>query len=157
MTLHYRGSTDGWMAEDFHRLCDNKGPTLTLLQIQDGDCIGGFTNHSWSSPDKSEYKTDSSAFIFNLTRPTSFPCLDHERAINCWKYSGPVFGNYELLVLHEPFNQPNACWSMPNKDGYKIPVNSEGINMLTNKKCDDGDVSEFTISSLEVWGVTLKD
>jgi hypothetical protein len=44
LTLHYRGSTDGWMSQDFHNLCDDKGATLTLLQIEDGDCIGGFTN-----------------------------------------------------------------------------------------------------------------
>jgi hypothetical protein len=31
LTLHYRGSTDGWMNEDFHTLCDDKGATLTLL------------------------------------------------------------------------------------------------------------------------------
>ena len=85
MTLHYRGSTDGWMAEDFHRNCDNKGPTLTLLQIQDGDCIGGFTNQSWSSPEDGEWKTDPGTFLFNLTRRTSFPCLDHTVAIKCGK------------------------------------------------------------------------
>ncbi len=32
--------------------------------------------------------------------------------------------------------------------GYNIPVNSEGINMLTNKK-----VGGFTIKEIEVWGV----
>jgi hypothetical protein len=46
-------------------------------------------------------------------------------------------------------------------DGYKIPVNSEGINMLTNKKSvkteRGNDRCDFTISSLEVWGVTLID
>jgi hypothetical protein len=31
LTLHYRGSTDGWMFKDFHNRCDDKGPTLTLL------------------------------------------------------------------------------------------------------------------------------
>ncbi len=98
MTLHYRGSTDGWMAKDFHRNCDNKGPTLTLLQIEDGDCIGGFTNQSWSSPEEIEYKTDPGAFLFNLTRRTSFPCLDHKWAIFCYKGLVPKFGIGELTV-----------------------------------------------------------
>ena len=26
--LLYRGSKDGWAVTDFHRLCDNKGPTV---------------------------------------------------------------------------------------------------------------------------------
>jgi hypothetical protein len=147
------------MAKDFHRLSDNKGPTLTLLQIQDGDCIGGFTNQSWSSPDGYvKHMKDSGAFLFNLTRCTSFPCIKHEWAIRCKKDWGPHFGNGELRVYGEPFNKPNACWSNANASGYKIPVNSEGINMLTNKKSVNEygwEKSHFTIREIEVWGVTL--
>jgi hypothetical protein len=42
--LLFCGSIHGWMAKDFHSRCDKKGPTITLMQIRDGDCIGGFTN-----------------------------------------------------------------------------------------------------------------
>ena len=31
LTLFYRGSRDGWMAEDFHDNCDNSGPTISLF------------------------------------------------------------------------------------------------------------------------------
>ncbi len=38
--------------EEFHRLCDNKGPTITLAQLTRNDhCVGGFTNAHWTSPD----------------------------------------------------------------------------------------------------------
>lgn len=75
MTLHYRGSRDGWMAKDFHTKCDNKGRTITLCQIKDGDCIGGFTNASWSTPnsEEKEFKGDIRAFLFNLNTQTTFP------------------------------------------------------------------------------------
>ncbi len=50
LELLYRGSRDGWFAEDFHRRCDDRGPTLSLFKIKvprgfkkPGDCIGGFT------------------------------------------------------------------------------------------------------------------
>ncbi len=33
--LRYRGSRDGWMAADFHRMSDGKGPTVTLFKIKD--------------------------------------------------------------------------------------------------------------------------
>jgi hypothetical protein len=43
--LSYRGSRDGWMAADFHRMSDGKGPTVSLFKIKDNDqCIGGFTS-----------------------------------------------------------------------------------------------------------------
>ena len=42
--LLYRGSEDGWGYEDFHKKCDLQGPTITLMKLSDGDCIGGATN-----------------------------------------------------------------------------------------------------------------
>jgi hypothetical protein len=88
-----------------------------------------------------------------LTKRTSFPFLKHEGAILCDKDRGPYFGYWgELGVLHEPFNKQDVCRSNANRPGFKIPENSEGINMLTNKKD-----TRFTISSIEVWGVRFKD
>jgi len=47
-SLLYRGSTDGKRPADFHRCCDNKGPTLVL--IKSGEYIfGGYTSKSWES------------------------------------------------------------------------------------------------------------
>jgi hypothetical protein len=70
---------------------------------------------------------------------------------------GPHFGDRELGVVDEPFNRQHACWSFANESVYNIPENSEGINMLTNKKCDEYGRCYFTISSIEVWGVRFKD
>ena len=48
-SLLYRASTDGYTPADFHRCCDNKGPTLVL--IKSGEYIfGGYTSQSWESP-----------------------------------------------------------------------------------------------------------
>jgi len=30
-TLLYRASVDGWSCEDFHKRCDEKGPTICLF------------------------------------------------------------------------------------------------------------------------------
>jgi hypothetical protein len=43
-SLLYSGSIHGWDPIDFHSRCDNKGPTITLIKVEDGDCIGGYTN-----------------------------------------------------------------------------------------------------------------
>jgi hypothetical protein len=79
-------------------------------------------------------------------------------AIRCYKNWGPCFGFGELIVEHEPFNEPNACYSNANYPGYKIPVNDEGINMLTNKKSSKiygSEQSRLQIREIEVWGVTF--
>ena len=42
--IRYKGSRDGWMRADFHRMSDGKGPTVTLFKITDNNqCVGGFT------------------------------------------------------------------------------------------------------------------
>ena len=72
---------------------------------------------------------------------------------------GPNFGFLELTALLEPFNKENACRSWTNRSIYEIPRNSEGINMLTNQKCNglDNDLCYFTISEIEVWGVSFNE
>ena len=45
--LCYRASLDGASAKAFHSKCDNKAPTVVLVQV--GKFIfGGFTDNSWS-------------------------------------------------------------------------------------------------------------
>ncbi len=66
----YQGSKDGFYKKDFHQLCDNKGPTITLMKVDhNNDCIGGFTAAQWKSTDSS-YGRDPSAVVFNLTTAT---------------------------------------------------------------------------------------
>jgi hypothetical protein len=32
LKLLYQGSRDGWRVEEFHKRCDNQGPTLTIIR-----------------------------------------------------------------------------------------------------------------------------
>ena len=48
LRLLFRASQDGFMAETFHSKCDNKGPTITIVQSGD-NIFGGFTEESWAS------------------------------------------------------------------------------------------------------------
>jgi hypothetical protein len=59
--LAYRGSRHGWMAVDFHRHCDNVGPTLVIIKTTFNKVLGGFTKSSWDQ--SGTYKTDAT-FIF---------------------------------------------------------------------------------------------
>ena len=50
VTLLYRGSRDGFAANDFHSKCNGKGATVTIV-LSDGfkHVFGGFTNVAWNS------------------------------------------------------------------------------------------------------------
>ena len=56
--LLFNKSRDGSYGNDFHRYCDNKGPTLTLIHTNKGKIFGGYTPINWESLD-GEYKTKS--------------------------------------------------------------------------------------------------
>ena len=45
--LLYRLSENGDNISTFHKLCDNKGPTLTLFHVNDGNIVGIYTPLSW--------------------------------------------------------------------------------------------------------------
>ena len=49
--LLYRGSRDGWDASDFHRLCDGKGATVSIIKVKNGKLCGGYTSIPWKSSD----------------------------------------------------------------------------------------------------------
>ena len=153
-TLLYRGSDDGWELEDFHSRCDGKGPTITLLQVKDGDCIGGYTKAQWSSPSSPEFCGDDEAFLFNLTCNRHFPSRKTGNDINCLRDTGPCFNGGsegELDVVDSPFNGDGKCFSSVNNPGFEIPQDGNGLNMLTNQQ--DGN---FTITEIEVWEVTYE-
>jgi hypothetical protein len=145
-TLLYSGHLHGWNYKDFHSRCDSKGRTVSLFQIEQGDCIGGYTSQCWESGGK--WKEDSSAFLFNLTRSRHFPSKATGEDIYCSNIYGPYFGrdgSRELAAYDEPFNGKDNCCSWANEDAYNIQL-VDGKNQLTNQ----ADV-DFTISELEVW------
>ncbi|XP_078363287.1 uncharacterized protein LOC144647355 [Oculina patagonica] len=63
-TRCYHALSNGWEASTFHSLCDDKGPTLAIIRVNNY-IFGGFTSISWRSSDCS-YTADSQAFIFSL-------------------------------------------------------------------------------------------
>ena len=50
--LLFRASRDGFAVKTFHTKCDNKGPTVSVIQ-SGNNIFGGFTEFSWKSPGKS--------------------------------------------------------------------------------------------------------
>ncbi len=81
----------GFEASKFHSLCDNKGPTLSIIKTTQGHTFGGFTKTSWDSA--SGYKHDNSSFLFSVDKLTKYPIIkDYDKAIWCNSSYGVVFG-----------------------------------------------------------------
>ena len=44
----YRGSEQNFSASAFHSLCDYKGPTVTIVRVNQ-NVFGGYTDKNWTS------------------------------------------------------------------------------------------------------------
>ncbi len=116
-------------AEKFHNLCDNKGPSLTLIQTTNGNIFGGFTSASWES--SGIFKFDKDAFIFSLDHQTKFPITNHfNDAIFCKAKEGPTFGKINISISDNSNVKKNSYISTGNE--YSIPNTVNNIFYLTN-------------------------
>jgi hypothetical protein len=100
--LLWRGSRDGFGAKEFHRRCDGRANTLTLILDTNGNIFGGFTPVEWESRTDSPYKGDDSRrhFLFTLRSPCGVPLRKfalkvegNYYAICCYSECGPMFGD----------------------------------------------------------------
>ena len=108
MELLYGATRDGANASNFHQICNNKGPTLTLFKSDKNNIFGGYTSKSWTS--RNGYCSDNDCFLFTLkntqgTRPNKFRIKDINYSIYDYYNYGPTFGNgYDINIQNNFFN-----------------------------------------------------
>jgi hypothetical protein len=116
LTLLYSGSTHGWDIEKFHELCDEKGPTITVMKSKASRVFGGFTMQSWESLSNDDFddenlkafKADDKAFIYSIDRQQIYRVIDAQKALYCDSNWGPSFGCAALGLLGNQLNEENA-------------------------------------------------
>ena len=96
--LIFKMTTNGYTPKNFHDYCDNKGPTLTLIETKNNNIFGGFTPLSWNSNEKKgynfNYDISKRTFLFSLNLMKKFDMFNRDkRAIKCHEDYGPTFGN----------------------------------------------------------------
>ena len=64
--LIFRMTENGDKSEDFHKYCDNQGPTLVLVKTTKNRIFGGFTPLSWKKEKGYLYDENNQIFIFSL-------------------------------------------------------------------------------------------
>ena len=79
--LLYRGTDNVFSAVQFHKKCDSKGSTLTLLKSSKGKIFGGYTDIPWSSWGGWR-KRNSKAFLFNMNMEGHFMKLINKEGRN---------------------------------------------------------------------------
>lgn len=149
LRLLFRASRDGFAAATFHDRCDNKGPTIVL--VQSGNHIfGGFTEKSWIYS-QGGYTTCKQAFLFSLAdpnglEPTKLPLKSNNQmyAILYSSNNGPTFGSGCDLRIAD---NANMCVSSSSCLGhvYEIPSAWNNSSSLAGE-------GHFVVTNYEVFG-----
>ena len=115
--LLYRLSENGDEFSTFHKLCDDKGPTLTLFHVNDGNIVGIYTPLSWFSPlIDYVWKYDIETFIFNLDKNLKCIKIGNDGSIRCDRAHGPqtycfgYFGMKSMRSIKYLANFINFCY-----------------------------------------------
>ena len=92
-------SLNGSSCNDFHKYCDNEGPTLTIVKTTNNKIFGGFTPLNWENSGGNKYNKSNQTFIFSLDLMKKFDVINAKKeAIYCTKNNGPYFGGRDFSI-----------------------------------------------------------
>ena len=142
--LLYKATLEENTNDDFHRKCDNKGATVTLIETTKGRRFGAYTSLSWSSNEG--WKDDKEAFLFSLDNDKKYDVIqDAKYKVYSGKGHGPWFGyngNIGLAREKNYFIGNDTHWENFGDKCYSTTVENE---------LSGG--TKFNISKMEVYQI----
>ena len=139
--LLFRKSRDGSSCSTFHKLCDFKGPTLTLVRTTENYKFGGYTQFNWkSNKGRSPKDNNDDTFIFSLDLMKKFTKIKNTSTVYFSPNAGPCFGEggSDLII------GPNSNLH----EGKTI-----NCTFLKNYELTNGCKGFFDIKELEIYKV----
>ncbi|KAK8797242.1 hypothetical protein WA158_004450 [Blastocystis sp. Blastoise] len=155
--LLFRASEHNYSKDEFHRYCDNKGETVTIIKhISHNNHInifGGYTDQSWAG---SDWKNYSKEFLFTLTNehgipPTKYDYInsDRSKAIYCYSSYGPIFGcGCDIYISDQCHSNTNSSCKASSYSQVNTPQ-KHSLFVNTN---NSNSTNKFTVEDYEVWG-----
>jgi hypothetical protein len=153
LELLMRGSRDGFDCKKFHELCDDRGPTLTIVESTLGKVFGCYTAVKWASVD-GKYLPDPNAFIFSLT---------NRKVLKQHRFKGyavqhdsnhmVVFGRGNDVCIKDKCNIKKESFCNIG-DTYDTPANSIVAGSFEARSYLAGECL-FKVKEIEIFKVTL--
>ena len=97
----YQGGLNKFTKKSWEDNCLNKGPTLTVVQADNGRIFGGYTSQSWTKEEGyyGFYTTDDKAWLFSFDHSTQLKVTKPEYAIyNYYGYLCMFGGGCDLGI-----------------------------------------------------------
>jgi len=145
--LLYNASLEENTNKDFHKYCDGKGATITLVESSKGKRLGGYANISWNNNLKN-WMNDSSAFLFSLDNNKKYKVINPQYAIYGNESYGPHFGHSNDFTPGHPSGSKFFI-------GGSHPSNPGSGKTFEAEKNELSGEDNFQIVSMEVYQVNL--
>jgi len=160
--LLYSITRDGCGPTPFHKMCDNRCPTVTVVYNPQGSVYGGYTSLAWES--SGGYTRDDQAFLFQLV----FSYEKLVRKFNCTKTGtsvchhdeyGPMFGSGDDLCLfqYKNVNDVNGVYVLFNAGGCMTQSDSFVYDDVKAADINNGTMNVVEIEVYSVIGALLFD
>lgn len=141
----YRMTHHGGVSSVFHKKCDGKGPTLTVIKAQSG-LFGGYTSLHWNES-ANAVQSDPTAFIFSLRNPRNhiykISVQQGSQHVRNTASTGPSFGSTDILVSDNVETTLQASTLATFTDP-----------LITNANLVFANVTPININELEVYSTT---
>ena len=157
--LLFRAACDGYGSADFHRCCDNKGPTLMIVKSRGGFVFGGYADRAWQGGSGS-YCGSPQAFLFGLhTNKGQGPIKlalggQHDNgasnAVHHRSSYGPTFGGGHDLKIGD---NPNGSASSYANLGHTYANPPGGQYGQPSSKEFFAEAHQFHVADYEVFSV----
>ena len=145
--LLYDASPEENTNKDFHKYCDGKGATITLVESSKGKRFGGYAKISWNN-NSQNWMNDSSAFLFSLDNNKKYKVIKPQYAIYGHENYGPHFGESNDFTPGHPSGSQFFI-------GGSHPSNPENNKTFEAEKNELSGEDNFQIVSMEVYQVNL--
>ncbi|KAG9286911.1 hypothetical protein G9A89_000040 [Geosiphon pyriformis] len=122
--LLLQGSRDGFTPADFHRLCDDKGATVSVIKVKGtGQLIGGYNPQWWHS--RNGFLEGEGSFIFSLGDGKAGNAKLSKFVGTYGPYGGfnygPSFADSSIALNSYNFKNSPGCFCQKTTD-YEHPI-----------------------------------
>ncbi|XP_062522752.1 uncharacterized protein LOC134197438 [Corticium candelabrum] len=148
--LIYKASRDGFRAADFHRCCDNKGETISVIHTTGGYLFGGYTDVPWTSG--GTWKSSSQSFLFAFrssalgNTPVKATVVNSDNAVSHRSGYCCTFGGGHNIYIADSSNTNSTSysnWSDGSYYSYPPDLSCNGHWLVGQRNFQTRDVEVF--------------
>jgi hypothetical protein len=131
--LILRGSRDGFTPEEFHKICDNKSQTITIIKVKgSNEILGGYNPIVWKNCFFGKKGATKDSFIFSFKNDDSTEdyiisrVKDEKYAIYNDLVHGPSFGYSDLMIMKDVMSENYFARCYCKKYSYEKSIRETG-------------------------------